>query len=333
MKVLASYSRKGNAVGFFSIADIEDIEIGHAQDIEAGTGCTVILCKQGATAGVDVRGGGPATRETDLLRSENMIEKIHAVLLSGGSAFGLDAAAGVMRYLEEAEVGFDTGVGKVPIVCAASLFDLSVGDPSVRPDKSMGYDACVSAQPEGPVRTGNVGAGTGASVGKLAGPGRSMKSGIGTYGSESGDLQVAAIVAVNSIGTVIDSSGNPLAGTLSEGKERILKPSEAFFELLQNGPTPFSSNTTIACVVTNARLSKAQANKVASMAHDGFARAIRPVHTSNDGDTVFVLATGNVDAPLDIVGIMAADVCEEAIRDAVNCAHSAYGLKAAVEIA
>ncbi|NTU89969.1 MAG: P1 family peptidase [Actinobacteria bacterium] len=318
---------------FFSIADIEDIEIGHAQDSEAGTGCTVILCKNGATAGVDVRGGGPATRETDLLRSENMIEKIHAVLLSGGSAFGLDAAAGVMCYLEEAGVGFDVGVGKVPIVCAASLFDLLVGDSSIRPDKSMGHEACMAATSDGSIGTGNVGAGTGASVGKLAGPGRSMKSGIGTYGFESGGLQVAAIVAVNSVGTVIDSLGNPLAGTLSKEKERVLKPSEAILELVQDGFTPFSSNTTIACVVTNARLTKAQANKVSSMAHDGFARAIRPVHTSNDGDTVFVVATGKVDAPLDIVGIMAADACEEAIRDAVNCAHSAYGLKAAVEIA
>ena len=309
--------------------DIDGIEIGQATNTEAGTGCTVVLCRSGATAGVAVRGGGPATRETDLLRPENMVQRIHAIMLSGGSAFGLDAASGAMQWLDEHGIGFDTGVAHVPIVCGASLFDLGCGRFDIRPDKAMGYEACEDAMVDGPLEEGSVGAGTGASVGKTCGMSRAMKSGIGAYGLESDGLQVATVVAVNALGTVVETDGTPLAGVLAKDASRILSVEEGESAFLEMGKASFPSNTTLSCVITNASLDKAQATKVASIAHDGYARAIRPVHSSNDGDAVFVLATGAIPVPMDIVGLLAADTCEEAIRRAARTAKSAYGLKSA----
>jgi len=312
-----------------NITDIKGIKIGHAQDIEGGTGCTVILCEEGAFAGVDVRGGAPASRETELLRPVNMVEQIHGVMLSGGSAYGLDAGAGAMKYLEERGKGFDVGVALVPIVCGASLFDLVVGDPKCRPDQDMGYRACLNASSEKPDE-GNVGAGTGATVGKFLGMDFMMKSGLGTYAVQMGDWILAAIVAVNALGDVIDAdTSKPLAGILNKDKTSLYSTEEAMYEEYDKDRNVFSGNTTIGCIVTNARLSKSQATKIASIAHNGFARAIRPVHTMVDGDTVFVLATGEVDVMPDAAGALAADVMAKAINRAVLAAEPAYGLKAA----
>ena len=312
-----------------NITDIKGIKIGHAQDIEGGTGCTVILCEEGAFAGVDVRGGAPASRETELLRPVNMVEQIHGVMLSGGSAYGLDAGAGAMKYLEERGKGFDVGVALVPIVCGASLFDLVVGDPKCRPDQDMGYRACLNASSEKPDE-GNVGAGTGATVGKFLGMDFMMKSGLGTYAVQMGDWILGSIVAVNALGDVIDAdTGKPLAGILNKDKTSLYSTEEAMYEEYDKDRNVFSGNTTIGCIVTNARLSKSQATKIASIAHNGFARAIRPVHTMVDGDTVFVLATGEVDVMPDAAGALAADVMAKAINKAVLAAEPAYGLKAA----
>lgn len=306
-----------------SINEIKGIEVGQAQDEVGGSGCTVILCKEGCSAGVDVRGGGPATRETDLLNPINMVQKIHAVCLSGGSAFGLDAASGVMRYLEEQDCGHDMGFVKVPIVCGASLFDLGVGDVACRPNAQMGYDACINIQKE--IQEGNVGAGTGASVGKLMGKDHAMKSGLGTYGVQVGDVQVAAIVAVNACGNVVDEkTGEHLAGILINNQ--VIPTEEVMLQMLTQ-PLP-EGNTTIGCIVTNAKLDKAQCTKVAGIAHNGYARSIRPVHTMSDGDSIFVMATGEVEVQADMIGILATDCMAKAINRAVKQAESAYGLKA-----
>lgn len=310
-----------------SIADIKGIGVGQAQDHIGGSGCSVILCKEGCVAGVDVRGGGPATRETDLLNPVNMVQKIHAVCLSGGSAFGLDAASGVMKYLEEQGCGHDMGFVKVPIVCGASLFDLGVGDVKCRPDQAMGYEACMNINKE--VKEGNVGAGTGASVGKMLGREHAMKSGIGTCGIQVGNLQVAAIVAVNACGNVVDEkTQEPLAGILQH--EQIISTEEMMLQMLETALP--QGNTTIGCIVTNAKLDKAQATKIAGIAHNGYARAIRPVHTMSDGDSIFVLGTGEVDAMVDIVGVLATDMMAKAINRAVLQAEGAYGLKAYKDI-
>ncbi len=312
-----------------SITDIKGIKVGHAQDVEGGTGCTVILCEEGAYAGVDVRGGGPASRETELLKPVNLVEQIHAVMLSGGSAYGLDAASGAMQYLEENGKGFDVGLGVVPIVCGASLFDLVVGDPKCRPDKAMGYQACLNASSQKPAE-GNVGAGTGATVGKFLGMEYMMKSGLGTYAVQMGEWIIGAIVAVNALGDVIDvDTGKRIAGILNKDKTAIYNTEACMYEEYDKNRNVFSGNTTIGCVVTNAKLTKTQANKVASIAHNGFARAIRPVHTMADGDTIFVLATGEEEVMPDAVGALAAEVMARAINRAVYMAEPAYGLKAA----
>jgi len=314
-----------------SITTIPGIKIGHAQDLVGGTGCTVILCEQGAYAGVDVRGGGPASRETELLKPVNMVEQIHAVMLSGGSAYGLDAGAGAMKYLEEKGLGFDVGVGVVPIVCGASLFDLVVGDPKCRPDQEMGYQACHNASAE-PPEEGNVGAGTGATVGKFLGVERMMKSGLGTYALQIGDLIVGAVVAVNSLGDVIDiETGKRLAGMLNEEGTAVISTEETLYQQYADNRNVFSGNTTIGCIVTNAKLTKNQANKIASIAHNGFARAIRPVHTMADGDTIFALSVGEVEVMPDAVGALAAEVMAKSINRAVLTARPAYGLKAACD--
>lgn len=314
------------------ITDIKGIQVGQAEDSEAGTGCTVILCKDGATAGVDVRGGGPATRETDLLNPINMVQQIHAVMLSGGSAFGLDAASGAMQYLEEHTCGFDMGVAHVPIVCGASLFDLSVGDPSVRPDKAMGYKACVNSEGND-LLEGNHGAGTGASVGKVMGFEHAMKSGIGTCGVQVQDIQVAAIVAVNACGNVVDYESNEqLAGVYDATTNQIRKAQDILYAHLEQNASLPAGNTTIGCVVTNAKLDKAQCTKIAGIVHNGYARAIHPVHTMSDGDTIFVISTGEVEAMPDAIGVLATELMAKAIKRAVLKAESAYGLKAHCDI-
>lgn len=313
-----------------SISDIQGIKVGHAGNKKGATGCTVIICEKGARAGVDVRGGAPASRETELLKSVNMVEEIHAVMISGGSAYGLDAAAGAMAYLEEKGVGFDVGVGVVPIVCGASLFDLVVGDPKCRPDKKMGYEACKNAETGQAAAEGNVGAGTGAAIGKFLGVKHMMKSGLGIYAVQIGELQVAAVVAVNALGDVIDvDSGKRIAGLLNEDNTMLSNTEETMYALYSEDKNVFSGNTSIGCIVTNAKLTKPQANKLASIAHNGFARAIRPVHTMADGDTIFVMATGEVDALPDAAGALAAEVMSRAINRAVRKAEPAYGLKAA----
>ncbi len=309
--------------------DINGIKLGHAQNIKGLTGCSVILCEKGATGGVDVRGGAPGTRETDLLDPSEMIEKIHAVVLSGGSAFGLDASSGVMKYLEEKNIGFDVQVAKVPIVCSAVLFDLAFGNPKIRPDKSMGYEACVNSETYNDDINGNIGAGYGATIGKILGPHTAMKGGLGTYAVEVGNLKVGAIVAVNCLGDVIDpKTSNIIAGALDKNTNKFLNSENILINNLKNPKTPFKGNTTIGLVVTNANLSKANAKKVASMAHNGYARTMRPAHTMFDGDTIFTMATNEVDIDVTTVGMIASNVMEKAILRAIKEADSLNGIKA-----
>lgn len=310
---------------------VPGIRVGHATDPVGLTGCTVILCEEGAVGGVDQRGGAPGTRETDLLRPMHLVERVHGVLLTGGSAFGLAAADGVVRYLEERGIGFDTGVAKVPIVPAAVIFDLNLGDPAARPDAAMGYAACQAAT-DGPVAEGNVGAGTGASAGKLLGIPRAMKTGVGSAAVHLGDgLVVAALMVVNPFGNVVDSqSGQILAGVRPPDMERpadVLNLLRFFHEQGLLRPFP-ANNTVIGVVATNARLNKEAVNKVAQMAQDGIARAVRPAHTMYDGDTLFALATGEKPADVSLVGALAAEVVAQAIARAATTAESAGGLPA-----
>jgi L-aminopeptidase/D-esterase-like protein len=301
-----------------SITDVPGIEVGHAQNKRALTGCTVILCREGAVAGVDVRGGAPGTRETDLLNPGNLVEKVHAILLAGGSAFGLDAASGVMRYLEAGQVGFQTREALVPIVPSAILYDLDLGDSRIRPDAKMGYQACVNASRD-ETAEGVVGAGTGASVGKILGRDYAMKSGIGGASIRlSAGVVVGAIVAVNALGDVYD----PLTGEFVAGVRNEMKT----MELLRSFKPVSRRNTVIGAVAVNADFTKAEMTRVAQMAHDGMARAIRPVHTQFDGDTIFALATGGRKADLSTVGAYAAEAFATAIVRAVRASVSAGGL-------
>lgn len=322
------------------ITDVPGIKVGHAHDEEAITGCTVVLCEQGAVGGVDQRGGAPGTRETDALHPLHLVQKVHAVVLSGGSAFGLDAASGAVRYLEERGVGFDVRVARVPIVPAAILFDLNIGRADVRPDAHMGYQACMNAS-AGEVQSGNVGAGIGATVGKILGIGQAMKAGIGTASAEiGGGVIIGALVAVNAFGDVIDpKSGGILAGARSLRKGPIKIGAEEYFantlEVMRSlaGKTILKfatrENTVIGVVATNAALDKEQANKVAQMAQDGLARAIRPAHTMLDGDTIFALSTGNKTADVNTVGAYAAEVFTQAILNAIFSAEPLAGLPTA----
>ncbi|MBZ4663754.1 MAG: peptidase DmpA [Caloramator sp.] len=301
------------------ISDIKGIKIGNAQNFEARTGCTVVICENGATCGVDVRGGAPGTRETDLLNPVNLVDKVHAVVLSGGSAFGLDASCGVMQFLEERNIGFDVGVTKVPIVCSAVLFDLMVGDYRIRPDRKMGYEACINAFEVNRIENGKFGAGTGATVGKILGPEFAMEGGLGSYAVSVGDLKVGAVVAVNCLGDVIDpKTGKILAGALNEDKTGFIDSTKVMLSRYSDKTNFFSGNTTIAAVVTNAKLTKAEATKVSSMAHDAFARTMRPAHTMFDGDTIFTMATGEVEIDISTLGMIATTVLEEAILSAIS---------------
>jgi len=278
---------------------------------------------------VDQRGGAPGTRETDLLRPLHLVQKVHAVLLAGGSAFGLAAAEGVMRYLEERRVGFDARVAKVPIVPAAILFDLDLGDPKARPNAEMGYAACQTAS-DGPVAEGSVGAGTGATVGKILGPKRAMKSGLGTaVASLGGGLVVGALVAVNAFGDVVDpATGEILAGARKLRSDELADTLATMRTFAGKAILRFASSTVIGVVATNARLTKEEANKVAQMAQDGIARAVRPAHTMFDGDTLFALATSDKRADVNLVGAYGAEVVAQAIVRAVRAAESAGGLPA-----
>jgi L-aminopeptidase/D-esterase-like protein len=309
-----------------AFTDVPGVKVGHYTDLIGATGCTVVLCEQGATAGVEVRGAAPGTRETDLLRPGHLVQEIHAVLLAGGSAFGLDAASGVMKYLEEQGCGFDAGVARVPIVPAAILFDLAIGDPSARPDTQAGYQACLAAS-DGPVREGNVGAGTGATVGKLLGMGQAMKGGVGTASERIGEgITVGAVVAVNCFGDVIDwRTGETLAGA-RKPEGGYLNTAEAIKGNLTPTAPPFT-NTTIGVLATDARLSKEEANKVAQLSGNGYAYAIRPT-TMLDGDTLFVISTGDRRSDVSALGAAGAEVVAEAIARAVKYAQSLFGVPA-----
>jgi L-aminopeptidase/D-esterase-like protein len=326
-----------------SITDVRGLEVGHFTDTRRPTGCTVILARAGAVAGVDVRGAAPGTRETELLSPLNAVEQVHAVLLAGGSAFGLDAAGGVMRWLDERGIGIEVAPAsretpaesgasvtqrsasiRVPIVPAAILFDLWVGDASIRPDAASGYAACQAASAQG-CTEGNVGAGAGASVGKLFGIGRAMRGGLGSASITVDGITVAALVAVNAIGDVVDpASGRVIAGARSADGKTLLGTMSALMRgelptALQGSP---GSATTLGVVATDAMLTKAQANKVAQMAHDGFARSINPVHTMTDGDTIFALATGasGRSAHATLIGALGAEVMATAVLRAVRAA-------------
>lgn len=386
--------------GRVDITDIKGFKLGNAENTDAATGCTVIVAEKGATAGVDVRGGGPATRETDLLRSENTIDKIHAVVISGGSAYGLEAGSGVMRELENMKIGHRVSNCIVPIVCQASLFDLNVGQSDVRPDRTMGVKAVHNAFCGGEFHHGNYGAGTGASVGKFYGMNRAMKTGLGTFACSDGEIEVGAITAVNAFADVYDGRNHVIAGLLSADGKRIdgtIRPlkncvaaessynmknkMEPFFnkrreeveleepettedvldapetaEVIQEQvpeeapavseepeETPAANeesedmgygitfNTTISCLITNAKLTKAQCNKLASILHDGYARAIKPVHSTMDGDTIFVMTTGEKAVNFDAFAALATDIVQYSVIDGAIAAESAYGLPAARE--
>lgn len=320
-----------------SITDIPGILVGHAQDETALTGCTVVLCEDGAVGGVDQRGGAPGTRETDALYPMHLVQKVHAVVLAGGSAFGLDSASGVVRYLEERGVGFDVGVARVPIVPCAILFDLNIGQADRRPDAAMGYQACLNARVHAP-EEGNCGAGCGATVGKILGMERAMKSGIGAASVDLGDeVIVAALAAVNAFGDVIDpASGRIIAGARASTVVEQLISSQDYFantlvemqacihqEHLRFGR---GENTVIGVVATNVALNKEQVNKMAQMAHDGLARTIRPAHTMVDGDTIFGLSLGSERADINTIGAFAAEVFATAVLRAVRAARPAGGL-------
>lgn len=323
-----------------AITDVRGILVGHAQDEQALTGCTVVICEQGATGGVDQRGGAPGTRETDALRPMHLVQQVHAIVLSGGSAFGLDAASGVMRYLEEKGVGYNTGVARVPIVASAVLFDLAIGNPRIRPDAAMGYQACLNASAHPPLQ-GNIGAGTGATVGKILGMQQAMKTGIGTAAMEIGNgVVVGAIMAVNAFGDVVDPNTNAIIAGARPIRKGLVKigATPKFADTLNLMRTftgrsvlHFASraNTIIGVVASNARLTKEEANKVAQMAHNGIALTVRPAHTMLDGDTIFSLATNQRKADVNIVGAYAAQVVADAILQAVWTAHAVGTLPAA----
>jgi L-aminopeptidase/D-esterase-like protein len=321
-----------------SITDVPGIAVGQADDPVALTGCTVILCEKGAVGGVDQRGGAPGTRETDALRPMHLVQKAHAVVLAGGSAFGLDAATGVMKWLEERGVGFNTGVARVPIVPAAILFDLAIGNPAIRPDAAMGYRACQAASNTKP-KEGNAGAGMGCTVGKILGPKQGMKGGIGTASVDlGGGAVVGAMVAVNAFGDVLEN-GKIVAGARSAEVGPLRLGAPGYFadsllvmkNLVGKAIMAFAAkgNTVIGVVATNARLDKEEANKVAQMAHDGLARVIRPAHTLLDGDTIFSLATGDKAVDVNIVGAYAAEAVAQAILNGVRASESVAGYPAA----
>lgn len=313
-----------------NILDVKGIKVGQVQQMEGLTGCSVIICEEGAVCGVDVRGSAPGTRETDLLDPINMIQKVHAVVLSGGSAFGLETTCGVSKYLEENGIGFDVGVAKVPIVTGAVLFDLGVGDPKCRPNIDMGYEACKVASSTN-LEQGNFGAGCGATVGKIKGSNFCTKGGIGSYSIKlDNGLVVAALIAVNAFGDVYEE-GKVIAGVLNDSKDEFLNT----YDLMKQGVNKGGfniDNTTIGVVATNAKLDKAQCKKVSQMAHNGYAKTIFPIHTPHDGDTIFTLATGEIETDVTLLGSLATEVVEKSIINAIKNAKSINNIPSYNEI-
>lgn len=301
-----------------NILDVKGLKVGQIEDTDALTGCTVVICEEGATCGVDVRGSAPGTRETDLLDPINSVQKVHAVVLSGGSAFGLESTCGVSKYLEEKNIGFDVGVCKVPIVTGAVLFDLGVGDYKVRPDKEMGYKACLNAS-ETELKQGNYGAGCGATVGKIKGLNYVTKGGIGSCSIKlDNGIVVSALIAVNAFGDIYED-GKVIAGVLNDDKTKLLNT----YEIMKSGFVKGGfkiDNTTIGIVATNAKLTKAQCKKISQMAHDGYAKSIFPIHTPHDGDAIFTMSTGKiqVDSDITLLGSLAAEVVEKSIINAIK---------------
>ena len=309
------------------------VRIGQAEDAVGGTGCTVFLAEQGMCAGLDVSGGGPASRESELLHPLTTAQRIHAIVLAGGSAFGLGAANGVMTYLEERGVGIDVGVTRVPLVVQSDLFDLTVGDARARPDAAMGYEAARRALEAPNYRDGNYGAGCGATVCKCAGMDTCMKSGIGSFALQLGALKLGAVVAVNALGDIFDwKTGRKAAGLLKQDKSGFRSTEELMRERLAPIENRFVGNTTLGVVMTNAAMDKTQLCKLAAMARSGYARSIRPVNTSVDGDSIYAVSLGTVEADRDLVGTLAAECMCEAILRAVYSAESAWGYPAAKDL-
>ena len=327
-----SWTKEEN-VAEISVTEIGPIRIGQTEDEEAATGCTVFICENGMRAGLDVRGGGPASRESQLLNPLMAAQQIHAIVLSGGSAYGLGAASGVMKYLEEKGCGYDTGYALVPLVAQSDIYDLSVGDSAVRPDADMGYEAAKKAFESPNYKDGNYGVGCGATAGKIAGMETCMKTGIGSYAVQIGDLKIGAVVVLNCLGDVYDwKTGEMIAGLLSEDKKEFRSTADYMMSSIEAVDNKFTGNTTLAVVITNAAFEKAQLCKIAGMAHDGYARSINPVHTSADGDSIYAVSIGDVQADQDLVGLLAANVVSEAIVRAVENAEGAYGYPAASDL-
>ena len=315
------------------VTAIGPVGIGQAENREAGTGCTVFVSREGMRAGLDVRGGGPASRESQLLNPLMAAKVIHGIVLAGGSAYGLGAANGVMACLEERQIGYDVSVTRVPLVVQSDIFDLTVGDAFVRPDAAMGYEAARLALEAPNYRDGNYGAGCGATVGKIAGMETCMKTGIGSYAVQLGELKVGAVVVLNALGDIFDwKSGRQIAGLRTEDKRAFRSTSDFMKASIPAVENRFTGNTTVAVVLTNACFEKAPLCKIAGMAQDGYARSIRPVHTSVDGDSIYAVSVGEVGADQDLVGILAAEVVSEAIIRAVEKAESAYGYPAAADL-
>ena len=316
-----------------AVTEIGPVRIGQAEDKAAATGCTVLICEEGMRAGLDVRGGGPASRESQLLNPLMAMQKIHAIVLAGGSAYGLGAADGVMAYLEEHGIGYDTGFARVPLVAQADLYDLSVGNPAVRPDAAMGYEAAKRAMEAPNYRDGNYGAGCGASVGKIAGMETAMKTGIGSYAVQLGEVKIGAVVALNALGDIHDwKTGRQVAGLLNGERTALRSTMDYMKQSTRVTENKFTGNTTLAVVITNASFDKAQLCKIAGMAHDGYARSIHPVHTSADGDSIYAVSVGSVRADQDLVGALSAEVVSEAILRAVFRAEGACGLPSAGDL-
>ena len=326
-------AEEGETVTEIPVTQIQGICIGQVEDARAATGCTVFICPQGMPAGMDVRGGGPASRESQLLNPLMAAQSIHAIVLAGGSAYGLGAANGVMEYLEQQGIGYDVSVTKVPLVVQSDIFDLTVGDPFVRPDAAMGYEAARLAMEAPNYKDGNYGAGCGATVGKIAGMDRCMKTGIGSYALQVGDLQVGAVVVLNALGDVFDwQTGRQIAGLRTPDGTALTSTLAAMQQSIQGAENKFTGNTTLAVVMTNAEFDKSRLCKIADMAHDGYACSIQPVHTGSDGDSIYAVSLGDLQADQDLVGALAAQVVSQAILRAAENAEGAYGYPAARDL-
>ena len=304
-----------------SIKEIEGVSIGHAQDENAKTGVSVIYFKNGAQAGCDISGGGPASRETPLTDPMTADNPLNAVVLSGGSAFGLAASDGVMKYLEEQGIGYNTGYALVPLVCQSCIFDLGYGKSNIRPDAALGYEACKNAFECCDDSIGNVGAGTGASVGKLMGMKQAQKAGLGIHAIQVGELQIAAVVVVNAFGDIFNpETGQKIAGLMDSTRSTFLDLEQMFLQFMSAPKDLFNSNTTIGCVITNAKFDKAKLNKIAAMTRNAYARCINPVGTMADGDSIYTCSVGEVVSDANLVGTLSAKVMQKAILKAVESA-------------